>query len=80
MLNFYRRFLPHTAAMQAPLHDLLTGPGTKGSQPVDWTPALNQAFEECNTRFSHAMLAHPDGVAPIALVTEVSTTAIGAVL
>jgi hypothetical protein len=26
MLNFYRRFLPHAAATQAPLHDALSGP------------------------------------------------------
>ena len=81
MLIFYRRFQPHTADMQAPLHALLAGPGTKGSQPVDLTPALNQAFEECKTSLSHAaMLAHPDGTAPIALVTDASTTAMGAIL
>jgi len=31
MLNFYRRFVPHTAVMQAPLHALLAGPCTKSS-------------------------------------------------
>ena len=81
MLNFYRRFLPHTAATQAPLHALLTGPRTKGSQPVTSTPALSQAFEECKASLSHAaMLAHPDGAAPIAFVTDASTTDMGAVL
>ena len=81
MLNFYRRFLPHAAATQAPLHALLAGPRTKGSQPINWTPALSQAFEECKASLSQAaMLAHPDGAAPIALVTDASTTAMGAVL
>ena len=81
MLNFYRRFLPHAAATQAPLHDLLAGPRTKGSQTINWTPALSQSFEECKASLSRAtMLAHPDGAAPIALVTDASTTAMGAVL
>ena len=81
MLNFYRRFLPHAAATQAPLHTLLAGPRTKGSQSINWTPELSQAFEDCKTSLSLAtMLAHPDGTAPIALVTDASTTAMGAVL
>jgi len=81
MLNFYHRSLPHAAATQAPLHTLLTGPRTKGSQSINWMPALSQAFKECKASLSRAaMLAHPDGAAPIALVTDISTTAIGAVL
>jgi len=81
MLNLYRHFLPHTTATQAPLHALLAGPRTKGSQPVTWTPALSQAIEDCKTSLSHAaMLAHPDGAAPISLVTDASTTAMGALL
>ena len=81
MLNFYRRFMPHAAATQAPLHALLAGPRTKGSQPINWTPALSQAFEECKASLSQAaMLDRPDGAAPISLVTDASTTAMGAVL
>jgi cleavage and polyadenylation specificity factor subunit 1 len=81
MFNFYRRFLPHAAATQAPLHTLLAGPCTKVSQSITWTPALSQAFEECKASLSRAaMLAHPDVAAPIALVTDASTTATVAVL
>jgi cleavage and polyadenylation specificity factor subunit 1 len=81
MLNFYRWFLPHAAATQAPLHALLAGPNTKGAQTIDWTPALSQAFEECKDNLSRAtMLAHPDGAVPIALVTDALTTAMGLVL
>ena len=36
MLYFYRRFLPHAATTQAPLHDALSGPKLKGSHPVTW--------------------------------------------
>jgi hypothetical protein len=47
MLNFYRRFLPHTAACQAPIHDVLSGPRVNGSHPINWTPDLHRAFDEC---------------------------------
>jgi len=81
MLNFYRRLLPQAVATQAPRHALLAGPRTKGSQTINWTPALIQAFQVCKASLSQAaMLAHPDGAAPIALVTDASTTAMGAVL
>jgi len=81
MLNFYSRFLPHAAATQAPPHALLVDQRTKGSKTINWTPALSKAFEECKASLSQAaMLAHPDGAAPIALVADASTTAMGAVL
>jgi len=81
MLNFYRRFLPDAAARQAPLHALLADPCTKQSQTINWTPALSQSFEESKASlYRAAMLAHPDGTTPIALVTEASTTDMGAVL
>jgi hypothetical protein len=34
MLNFYRQFLPHAAATQAPLHEVLSGPRIKVSHPI----------------------------------------------
>jgi hypothetical protein len=34
ILNFYRRFIPHAAAIQAPLHDVLSGPKVKGSHLI----------------------------------------------
>jgi cleavage and polyadenylation specificity factor subunit 1 len=81
MLNLYRRFLPHAAVAQAPLHAALSGPGVKGSHPFAWTPDLHRAFEECKASLSRATpLAHPDPSAQLALVTDASTTAVGAVL
>jgi cleavage and polyadenylation specificity factor subunit 1 len=81
MLNFYRRFLPHAASIQAPLHEVLAGPRVKGSHPVSWTPALHTAFDECKASlYQAALLAHPDSTAPLALVTDASTSAMGAVL
>jgi cleavage and polyadenylation specificity factor subunit 1 len=81
MLNFYRRFLPHAAATQAPLHDVLFGPRDKGSHPITWTPELLKAFEECKASLSRAtLLAHPDPSAPLALVTDASTSSMDSVL
>jgi hypothetical protein len=81
MLNFYRSFLPHSANAQAPLHDVLCGPGFKGTHPITWTPELHKSFEECKASFSRAtLLAHPDTSAPLALVTDASMSAMGAVL
>ena len=71
MLNFYRRFLPHAATIQAPLHDALSGPKVKGSYPVTWNDTLVAAFNECKTSLSQAtLLAHPHPTAPLALVTD----------
>jgi hypothetical protein len=47
MLNFHRRNLPHAAATQAPLPDVLSGTRVKGSHPITWTPELLKAFDEC---------------------------------
>jgi hypothetical protein len=81
MVNFYRRFVPHAAAIQAPLHDVLSGPRVKGSHPITWTPEILKAFEECKASLSRAtLLANPDPFALLALVTDASTSAMGAVL
>jgi hypothetical protein len=81
MLTFYRGFLPHAAATQAPLHDVLSGPRSKGSRHIIWTPELHKAFEECKVSLSRAtLMAHLDPTAPLALVTGASMSATGAVL
>ena len=81
MLNFYRRFLPNAAALQAPLHDVLSGPKVKNAHPITWTTALDKAFEECKASLSQAtLLAHPDTTSALALVADDSTVAMDAVL
>jgi hypothetical protein len=81
MLNFYRIFLPHVAATQAPLNNFLSSPRVKGSHPITWTPELLQDFEECKASLSRGtLLAHPDPSTPLALVIDASTFAIGAEL
>jgi len=79
ILNIYRLFIPQAASIQAPFHAALAGPKVKGSQPVDWTPAMVQAFEDCTAILSRAtLLTHPDPSAALALFTDAPDTAIGA--
>jgi cleavage and polyadenylation specificity factor subunit 1 len=81
LLNFYRRFIPQAASQQAPLHNLLSGPKVKATTPITWTSELHAAFQSCKESLAHAtLLAHPHPSAPFALVTDASTTAMGAVL
>jgi hypothetical protein len=81
MLNFYRQFLPHAAASQAPLHNIPSGPRVKGSHPITWTPELHKAFNECTANLSSAtLLEHPDPSAPLALPTDASTSTMAAAL
>lgn len=80
MLNFYRRFLPLAAQIQAPLHALLTG-SVKGSQPIQLTGDALAAFQACKESLSNAaLLAHPDCTAKLAVVTDASDSSMGAVL
>lgn len=81
MYNFYRRFIPGASAAQAPLNKALSGPKKKASQLIDMTPELKQSFLTCKDAISKAaMLAHPDPDAELALHTDASDSAIGAVL
>lgn len=38
MINFYHRFIPHAAALLAPLHDLAAADDPPRSTKVAWTP------------------------------------------
>jgi hypothetical protein len=78
MLNFYRRFFPNVASVQASLHDVLSGSRDKGSHPITWTADLDKAFEASLSQAT--LLTHPDSTATLALVTDASTAAMGAVL
>lgn len=81
MTNFYRRFLPGAAQIQASLNALLSGPKMAGSQPVTLTEKQLQDFEECKASLSKAtLLAHPDMDTEMSIYTDASDTGIGAVL
>ncbi|CAK1591848.1 unnamed protein product [Parnassius mnemosyne] len=80
MLNFYRRFLPESASIQAHLNALLAG-SVKASHPVNLTGDALLAFNRCKQSLADAaLLAHPDCRAELALVTDASDLAMGAVL
>ncbi|XP_076749072.1 uncharacterized protein LOC143422378 [Xylocopa sonorina] len=49
MYNFYRRFVAHTATLQAPLEAALS---SSGFQPVDMTEIRRTAFETCKAALS----------------------------
>ena len=80
MLNFYRRFLHRIASNQAPLHDVFPAPNS--NVPIlSPGPTLTTAFIERMASLSQAaLLAHRDPSAQLALVTDVSTNAMGAIL
>ena len=80
MLNFYRRFIPEAARVQAPLNELLTG-NIKGKDSVPWNNLAEAAFTECKDALANAsLLAHPILGAKLNLVCDASDHAIGAVL
>jgi hypothetical protein len=80
MINFYRRFIPRAAKIQAPPNELLHG-NAKGRTLLTWNPAATAALEECKDALARAaMLAHLMADAPLAIITDVSDFAIGAVL
>ncbi|CAB0029811.1 unnamed protein product [Trichogramma brassicae] len=78
MLNFYRRFIPHVSEFKAPLHDAISKPLLKGSQPISWNDELESAFKTCKNCISSAtLLAHPRIRAPLAIFTDASNHSIG---
>lgn len=80
MINFYRRFLPNAALIQAHLNNLLSGT-VKSSDSVHLTGDMLAAFKQCKDSLADAtLLAHPDCQADLALVTDASNSAMGAVL
>jgi len=81
MVNFYCQFIPKATDLQAPLHDVLKGPRVKGSQSVQWTPELEEAFTACKENLATAtLLAHPHPGACLGLFTDASSQSIGACL
>ncbi|CAK1589542.1 unnamed protein product [Parnassius mnemosyne] len=81
MINFYRRFIPNAARIQAPLNAVLAGPKVKGSHPISMTPDLLKAFEKCKNALSYTtLLVHPNSSAELSIHTDASDVSIGAVL
>ena len=77
LVNFYRRFIPHCAEIMQPLTDLLRG----GKRKFIFPDTAQAAFTLIKEAIANiALLAHPDPSAPLALGTDASDTAVGAVL
>nr|VZI41702.1 unnamed protein product [Spirometra erinaceieuropaei] len=77
MVNFYRRFLPNCADLMLPLTTLLSGP--KG--PLELRGNALTAFERIKTSLADAsLLTHLAPEAPLSLMVDASTVAVGAVL
>lgn len=77
MVNFYHRFIPRAAQLMGPLHDALKG---TPKHAVDWTESRVKAFDATKAALANAtMLAHPSPNAPIAITSDASDYAVGAV-
>ena len=80
VINFYRRFIPRAATLQAPLNELLQG-NIKGNKPITWNETATAAFVTSKEALAEAtMLCHPHPSAPLAIFCDASDFAIGAVL
>ncbi|KAK7877067.1 hypothetical protein WMY93_032222 [Mugilogobius chulae] len=78
MVNFYNRFIPRAAHLMHPLYEALRG--KKRNQEIEWTLERVQAFEDAKKALANAaLLAHPCPLAPVALTTDASDYAVGAV-
>ncbi|XP_073821522.1 uncharacterized protein [Musca autumnalis] len=81
VINYYRRCIPHAAHQQAPLNELVGNSKKNDKRKVPWTTESENAFEICKRSLGEAtMLAHPAPDLELALVTDASDSAIGAVL
>ncbi|KFD63933.1 hypothetical protein M514_23924 [Trichuris suis] len=77
MLNFYRRWIPSAARLEAPLYDILPRAG----QELLWSTAATQAFQMLKAALVNCtLLAHPNPKNRLALFTDASDTAVGAVV
>ena len=79
MLNFYRRFVPHAAAMLLPLYELVNVKGD--AFEAAWTTRHDEHFQCSKDALARATyLAHPSATAETCINTDASDTAVGAVL
>lgn len=79
MVNFYHRFIPQAARLMRPLYGALKDKPPK--HIVDWSSEMSGSFSATKEALANAtMLAHPVPDAPIALTSDASDRAVGAVL
>ncbi|GFR30250.1 retrovirus-related Pol polyprotein from transposon 297 [Trichonephila clavata] len=79
--NFYRRFIPHAARIQAVLNNYLKGAKKNDRTPILWAEESAAAFEKCKKDLAEAtVLYHPSADASLAIVVDAPDTAVGAAL
>nr|VZI30597.1 unnamed protein product [Spirometra erinaceieuropaei] len=77
MVNFYRRFLTNCAYLMLPLTNLLSGP----NDPVELRGHALTAFERIKISLADVtLLTHLAPKAPLSMMVDSSTVAVGAVL
>lgn len=77
MIGFYHRFVPGLAETLAPLHALLNGNPKNITRPPDFVKLIDAA----KSKLSEATLLNfPASSAPLALTTDASSVAVGAIL
>ncbi|XP_057695302.1 uncharacterized protein LOC130917681 [Corythoichthys intestinalis] len=78
MVAYYHRFVRHAAHVMRPLYEALKG--TSPNHVIAWSGELLSAFETTKAALGQAtLLAHPLPEAPVALTTDASDFAVGAV-
>lgn len=76
LVNYYRRFVKHFAAIAKPLYNL-----TKTDKTFEWTHECEQAFSSLKLKVMNPpVLAFPDFSKPFYIQTDASITGVGAVL
>ena len=77
-MNYYHRFIPHCAQVLHPLHTLLSN--TPTNSDLQWGDCLT-AFNQIKTALADAtLLFHPKPDAVVAIMSDASDIAVGAVL
>ena len=77
MVQFYSRFLPNLALHVGPLYNSTHGKYAK----ITWSPDTVWHFQQVKSLLANAtVLAHPNSLSNIELITDASETAMGAVL
>nr|VZI12855.1 unnamed protein product [Spirometra erinaceieuropaei] len=77
MVNYYHRFLPHGATILQPLNSLLT----HSKKTLVMTEEAVRSFNDVKAALADAtLLAHPRSDAQLTLMTDASSTAVGASL
>lgn len=82
-VNFYRLLIPHAAAIQKPLYEMIEGQRTKSGKfrntILNWNTISESAFEKTKASLANAVcIANRIPGAPLALFSDASDIAMGA--